>query len=92
MHENESDAAAHTPQGVSFPGKKKILTKKDGITAKRVGRGYIARLIIVLSSLPYVFRNGSGTAGFSLTSVLSLLKHIIFNQFIAIWMRMCIEL
>jgi len=30
--------STHTP-GVSFPGKKKILTKKDGITAKKRGRG-----------------------------------------------------
>jgi hypothetical protein len=38
MRENESDASAHPLLGVSFPGKKGILTKKDGITAKkRVG-------------------------------------------------------
>jgi hypothetical protein len=42
MHEIESDAAAHTFQEVSFPGKKKILTKKDGITAKKRGRGMCA--------------------------------------------------
>gem|GEM_PF-5147206 len=42
MHENESDAAAHTLKGVSFRGKKKILTKKDGIPAKkRVGGGCV---------------------------------------------------
>jgi hypothetical protein len=40
MQENQSDTAAHTSKGVSFPGKKEILTKKDGITAKkRVGDG-----------------------------------------------------
>jgi hypothetical protein len=39
MQENHSDTAAHPSKGVSFPGKKKILTKKDGITAKKRARG-----------------------------------------------------
>jgi hypothetical protein len=43
MH--ESDAAAHTPQGVSFRGKMKILTKRDGIPAKKRGYGVCVRLV-----------------------------------------------
>jgi hypothetical protein len=45
MRENESDAAAHTLLGVSFPGKKEILTKKDGITAKKRVGDVCARLV-----------------------------------------------
>jgi hypothetical protein len=37
MRENESDAATHTSKGVSFSGKKKILTEKQGIPAKKKG-------------------------------------------------------
>jgi len=42
MRENQPDAAAHTPWGYLFLGKKKILTKKDGITAKKRVRGVCA--------------------------------------------------
>ncbi|MFY9869770.1 MAG: hypothetical protein WAK17_08645 [Candidatus Nitrosopolaris sp.] len=45
MRENESDAAAHTFLVVSFPGKKGILTKKDGITAKKRVGDLCARLV-----------------------------------------------
>ncbi|MGC1929241.1 MAG: hypothetical protein WA667_09725 [Candidatus Nitrosopolaris sp.] len=38
MRENQSDAAAYT-QGVYFPGKKKILTKKRWYYSKKEGKG-----------------------------------------------------
>jgi hypothetical protein len=81
MRENHSDTAAHTPSGVSFPGRKKILTKKDGITAKKRVSGGVCCCM--------TFKKASVSASESNERTADFIWRVHFNQLK--WLRVLPE-